>query len=246
MHSLSRLGWLNVTLLGAAACFAFGLTRELATSRPLPGLPARQAAPASPKGTADVSSLGVSVRRDERALYSAIADKNIFSPSRSNTSVIADGPGGKPFLHGVVMNDLKSRAYLEDPASKKIFGYAVGDSVGGGRLDAIRADRVVIVRSEGPMEVLLRDPSKPRPTATVTASATGAAIPTSTPAPQPIPSAGPSPGSLPGPFPVPVAGAAGSPAPPRPLQSIPPDFLRRPRVATQPEEPASVPRSAPQ
>jgi hypothetical protein len=235
MHSLSRLGWLNVTLLGAAACFAFGLTRELATSRPLPRAPARQAAPASPKGTADVPSLGVSARRDERVLYSAITDKNIFSPSRSNTSAIADGPGGKPFLHGVVVNDMKSRAYLEDPASKKIFGYAVGDSVGGGRLDAIKADRVVILRSEGPMEVLLRDPSKPQPTATVTASATGAVIPPSQPGLQPIPSAGPSPGSLPSPLPVQVAGAAGSPAPPRPLQSIPPDFLRRPRVAPQPE-----------
>ena len=233
MHSLPRLGWLNLTLLGAAACFAFGMTRELAASRPLPGPPARQAASASPKATADVSPPGVSVQRDERALFSAIADKNIFSPSRSNTSAIADSPGGKPFLHGVVVNDRKSRAYLEDPASKKIFGYAVGDSVGGGRLDAIKTDRVVILRSEGPMEVLLRDPSKPQPTATVTASATGAAIPTSLPALQPIPSAGPSPG----PLPVQVAGAAGSAAPPRPLQSIPPDFLRRPRVATQPEEP---------
>ena len=242
MHSLSRLGWLNVTLLGAAACFAFGMTRELAASRPLPGLPARQAAPASPKGTADASSLGVSARRDERALYSAIADKNLFSPSRSNTSVIADGPGGRPFLHGVVVNDRKSRAYLEDPASKKIFGYALGDSVGGGRLDAIKADRVVILRSEGPMEVLLRDPSKPQPKAIVIADATGPAIPPSQPALQPIPSAGPPSG----PLPVAAAGAAGSSAPPRPLQSIPPDFLRRPRVAPQPEEPASVPRSAPQ
>ncbi len=233
MHSPSRLGLLNVTLLGAAACFAFGMTRELAASHPLPGLPARQAASASPAGTADVSSLGVSARRDERALFSSIADKNIFRPSRSNTSAIADGPGGKPFLHGVVVNDRKSRAYLEDPASKKIFGYAVGDSVGGGRLDAIKADRVVILRSEGPMEVLLRDPSKPQPTATVTASATGAAILTPLPALQPIPSAGPPSG----PLPVPAAGAAGSPAPPRPLQSIPPDFLRRPRVAPQPEEP---------
>jgi len=237
MHSLSRLGWLNVTLLGAAACFAFGLTRELSASHPIPGPPARQAASASPTGTGGVSSVGVSGRRDERILYSAIADKNIFSPSRSNTSAIADGPAGKPFLHGVVVNDRMSRAYLEDPVSKKILGYAVGDSVGGGRLDAIKADRVVILRSEGPTEVLLRDPSRPQPTATVTAGATGAAIPTSLPALQPIPSAGPSPGSSPSPSPVQVAGAAGSPAPPRPLQSIPPDFLRRPRVAPQAEEP---------
>src|SRR5262249_3816140 len=236
MHSLPRLGWLNLTLLGAAACFACGMTRELAASRPLPGPPARQPASASPKAPADVSPPGVSVQRDERALFSAIADKNIFSPSRSNTSAIADSPGGKPFLHGVVVNDRKSRAYLEDPVSKKILGYAVGDSVGGGRLDAIKAYRGGILRLEVPTEVLLRDPSRPQPTATVTAGASGAAIPTSLPALQPIPSAGSSPGSSPSPLPVQVADAAGSPAPPRPLQSIPQDFLRRPRVAPQPEE----------
>jgi len=104
---------------------------------------------------------------------------NLSSPSRAETVATSGSPGAapaaaKPFLRGVVLNDTKSRAYLGDPASKKVFGYVVGDSVGGGRLDAIKADRVIIVRLEGPVEVLLRDPSKPQPTATVSAGATGA------------------------------------------------------------------------
>jgi hypothetical protein len=232
--SSSRLVLLYVILLGVAAYFAFGLTRELSASRPLPERPARQAASVSPAGTAAMSSVDVSARRDERGLYSSIAAGNLFSPSRTDTVATAGDPGAKPFLHGVVIDGMKSRAYIEDPASKKVFGYVVGDSVGGGRLDAIKADRVVIVRPEGPVEVvLLRDPSEPQSTVTVTAGANGATIPPSLPGLRPTPSAGLSPGLSP----VPGSGAPGSPAPPRPLQSIPPDFLRRPPVPPQPEEP---------
>jgi hypothetical protein len=204
----SRLVLLNVVLVGVVAYFAFGLTRELSASRPLPGHPARQAASVSPSDPAGTSPVSASARPDERGRYGSIAAKNLSSPSRAETVATAGGPGAtpaaaKPFLRGVILNDTKSRAYLEDPASKNAFGYVVGDSVGGGRLDAIRADRVVIVRPEGPVELLLRDPPKPQPTAPVTAGA---------------------------------AGAAGAPAPPLPLQSIPPDFLRRSPVLPQPEE----------
>jgi hypothetical protein len=204
----SRLVLLIVVLLGVVAYVAFGLTRELSASRPLPEHPARQAASVSPSGPAATSPVSASARPDERALYGSIAAKNLANPSRAETVATVGGPGAapaaaNPILRGVVLNDTKSRAYLGDPASKKVFGYVVGDSVGGGRLDAIKADRVVIVRLEGPVEVLLRDPSKPQPTATVSAGATG---------------------------------APGAPAPPRPLQSIPPDFLRRPPVLPQPEE----------
>jgi hypothetical protein len=66
-------------------------------------------------------------------------------------------------LHGVVLDGPKSRAYLEDPLVKRTFGYAVGDTLGG-RVESIAADRVVIGRGDESVEVLLRDPSKPRPT----------------------------------------------------------------------------------
>ena len=60
------------------------------------------------------------------------------------------------------MDGPKSRAYLEDPLLKRTFGYAVGDTVGGGRVESIAADRVVIGRGEGLLEVLLHDPSRTR------------------------------------------------------------------------------------
>src|SRR5262249_40367156 len=98
--------------------------------------------------------------------YAVIATKNLFSPTRSEASagpVAAAGP--KPLLHGVVMDGSKSRAYLEDPALKRTFGYSVGDQIGGGHLEAIGADRVTIARPAGLIEVLAQDPAKPKPAA---------------------------------------------------------------------------------
>ena len=72
------------------------------------------------------------------------------------------------------MDGPKSRAYLEDPVVKRTFGYAVGDTLGGGRVESIAADRVVIGRGDGSVEVLLHDPSKPRPTPPAPGPAGGA------------------------------------------------------------------------
>jgi hypothetical protein len=60
------------------------------------------------------------------------------------------------------MDGQMSRAYLEDPVAKRTFGYAIGDTVAGGRVRSISADRVVIARPDGLVEVLLQDPAKPR------------------------------------------------------------------------------------
>jgi hypothetical protein len=65
----------------------------------------------------------------------------------------------------VVVLGARSRAYLEDPTEKRVFGYAVGDFIAGGRLERIFDDRVVIRMPEGLLEVLLHDPAKPRPSA---------------------------------------------------------------------------------
>jgi len=47
--------------------------------------------------------------------------------------------------------------------TKRVAAYRVGDPVAGGTLTTIAADRVIIARPEGPLDVRLRDPSKPRP-----------------------------------------------------------------------------------
>ena len=98
--------------------------------------------------------------------------KYLFSPSRTEGAPrSAQKPAvplpPKPILLGVVVDGPSSRAYLEDPSTKRVFGYQVGDSVAGGKLEKIADDRIQISRSDGVMDVLLSDPTKPRPPAPV-------------------------------------------------------------------------------
>ena len=164
------LRMLNIALALVGCLLAAALTRELVAAHPLPSPPLPRATRAvatapPPSASAPPSTAG----------YGVIATKNLFSASRSETAagpVAAAGP--KPVLHGVVLDGPKSRAYLEDPLVKRTFGYAVGDTLGGGRVESIAADRVVIGRGDGSVEVLLRDPSKPRPTPPAPGPAGGA------------------------------------------------------------------------
>jgi hypothetical protein len=180
-----RLLVVNV-LVGLLGClFAAGLIRELLTPLRLPPpapphavQPARVVSPAPAPPAAGTS-------------YAVVASRNLFSPTRSEAAAgpaVAAGP--KPFLHGVVMNGPKSRAFLEDPVAKRTFGYSVGDAVAGGRVQSISADRVIIARPDGLLEVLLQDPAKPSPPSTAPAAAPGAGAPaTGTPGPRRIPGA---------------------------------------------------------
>lgn len=167
---MSALRMLNIALALVGCLLAAALTRELVAAHPLPSPPLPRATRAvatapPPSASAPPSTTG----------YGVIATKNLFSASRSEAAagpVAAAGP--KPVLHGVVLDGPKSRAYLEDPLVKRTFGYAVGDTLGGGRVESIAADRVVIGRGDGSVEVLLRDPSKPRPTPPAPGPAGGA------------------------------------------------------------------------
>ena len=182
-----RLFIVNV-LVGALGClFAAGLIREVGTGHPLPPVPAPRASQTAPE------LVGAPPASPEPIVtYQTIATKNLFNPARSEVtvaSVAASGP--KPVLHGVMIDGDKSRAYLEEPPAKRVFGYAVGDTIAGGRLDSIRSDRVVIARPEGPVEVLLHDPSKPRPVAPAAAGPAGQRVPLEPPR-SPVPGAVPS------------------------------------------------------
>jgi hypothetical protein len=164
--SSSRLLPLNLLLALLGCALAAGLIRELLASRPLPSPPTPRIGP-----SAEVAAVTAPPAASEA--YAVIATKNLFSPGRSEAPIgptnTATSP--RPVLHGVVIDGAKSRAYLEDPQLRQVFGYAVGDPIGGGRLESIAADRVVIARADRPVEVLLKDPSKPRP-------AESAAVPT--------------------------------------------------------------------
>jgi hypothetical protein len=173
-----RLLIVNVLLGIVSVALATGIVRTLVVKRSLP-LPAaaRVASAPPPAATSTSADPGLSS-------YAVIASRNLFNPARSETLATAAGPVSKPILHGVVLDGAKSRAFLEDPAVKRVAGYSVGDTIGGGQIQRITDDRVVIARPEGLLEVLLQDPSKPRP-----APISGAPASPALPSPQTAPGA---------------------------------------------------------
>jgi hypothetical protein len=172
----------NLGLAALALVLAVALGRELVYSRPLPGPP--QIRPAASAAIAQVGEAPVqpqldsSVARDAPAnggssANEVIASGNLFDPSRSSAGADAAPTGPRPLLYGVVAGEgVKGRAYIEDPVTKVVRGYQIGDTVAGWRLDQIREDRVVIAGAErGMLEVLLREPTKPRPAMLASAAA---------------------------------------------------------------------------
>lgn len=162
---MSKKFWaVNLVLAGVAVLFAVSLVRDLTHSRSLPPPPAPRRAPAG----LPAQDAGESPIAGERlGTYNVIVAKHLFNPSRAEGGPAPAAPAAplppKPLLLGLVVDGPKSRAYLEDPTTKRVFGYQIGDSVAGGRLEQIAGDKVVITRPDGAMEILLRDPSKPRP-----------------------------------------------------------------------------------
>jgi len=167
-----RLLVLNAVLAILCVVFAVGIVRTLRVKHPVPA-PAqaaqRAAAASQPPATTQAGDPGLDA-------FAVIAAQNLFNPGRSETAAVAVSVA-KPILHGVVIHGAQSRAYLEDPTAKRVAGYSVGDTMGGGKIQKIADDRVVIARPEGLIEVLLQDPSKPRPAPTATAVPAGAAAP---------------------------------------------------------------------
>lgn len=158
-----RLVLLNIPVVAIGLAFAGLLGREFLVSRPLPPPPALRA-------SAPPSTLGGTAAPDQSpasdpGAYTMIAARNLFNPSRSESSGLAAAKqaGGRPVLHGVVLDGQRSRAYIEDPLAKGVFGYTVGDTVGQGQIKTISADRITITSPEGNFELLLHDPSKPKP-----------------------------------------------------------------------------------
>ena len=165
-----RLLVLNAVLAILCVIFAVGIVRTLLVKRPVPAPAAQRAAAASqPTATTEAGDPGMDA-------FAVITAQNLFNPGRSETAAVAVSVA-KPILHGVVIHGAQSRAYLEDPTAKRVAGYSVGDTIAGGKIQKIADDRVVIARTEGLIEVLLQDPSKPRPAPTATAVPAGAAAP---------------------------------------------------------------------
>ncbi|HBH03972.1 MAG TPA: hypothetical protein DDZ42_19010 [Candidatus Rokubacteria bacterium] len=199
-----RLLAVNVLLAGVSLLSIAYIARELVLAPPpiAAQLPRPAAAPAAPPAPADARVA------PPAGAYATIASRNLFSPTRSETAAgAAAGPAfAKPTLYGVVLRNGAPIAYLEDPATKRTAGYRIGDRIGGGTVQAINADQVVLASPAGEISVRLRDPSKPR---------------------APVPSAA-QPG-IPG---RPTAAPPGTPQPTTPGVLIPPRTLPMPGLTT--------------
>jgi hypothetical protein len=157
-----RLLAINVVLACVAVLCVALIVKQVATSRP--SAPARGRAPVG-------SSVNPAPAADSKLppqAYNVITTRNLFSPTRSETAGpgiagVAQAPIVKPNLHGVVLREGSPIAYLEDPLTKRIAGYRIGDPIAGGTVQTISADAVMISRPDGMVDVRLRDPSKPRP-----------------------------------------------------------------------------------
>ena len=204
--------------------------RELRVPPPQPNT-AKRSAPAATAGTTAAPVVAV-----PPGGYNVVASRNLFSPTRSEapaTAVAAGPPVAKPNLYGILMIDPSPVAYLEDPMTKRVAAYRLGDTVAGGTLTQIAPDHVVLNRPEGDINVRLRDPAKPRlaapatpgqpqpggaaPIAPTTPGAVG--VPTqpgasSQPAPQPQP-------------PVPSVVLPPGTPPVLPRRPLPPNLSRR-------------------
>ena len=200
---------LDGLLVIASIFFATQIWRSIVAPSPIAG--ARSRPPAASASLARGPAATPAGARAPLASYAVIGTKSLFSPARTEGEAAA-GPaqsGPKPFLYGVVLATDLSIAYLEDPGSKRVTGYRVGDAIAGGTLTIIAPDHVVLKRSDGMVDVPLRDPAKPRAALPEAAPPAGGAptapAPTAFPQPSPVPGVPPQlPASaLPGAFPQP-------------------------------------------
>jgi Type II secretion system protein C len=172
---------LDILLVIAAGALAVHLYRVGTAT------PAARAAPPPASAAPTPPATPTATPTPALATYTVVAERNLFSPTRNEAGpeppkptagtapLAANAP--KPRLYGIVMGrDGGPRAYLEDPRTRRVFGYEVGDTVADSRVERIGNDRVVLRRGGESYEVLLRDPSKPRP-----APAPGAAAPAAPP-----------------------------------------------------------------
>jgi hypothetical protein len=200
-----RLPLLTVLLVGVALAFAGLIVRELTST---PRAPAPRPQPAASVAAGAPAAASAASAPGAGANYSVVASRNLFSPTRSEAPVAPPAPPPpapvlpKPNLFGVVLIEGTPVAYLEDPVSKRVARYRVGDSVAGGTVKAIESDTVMLLRPEGQVTVRLHDPTRPR-----SAAPTAPGMPVTPGGPSPL-------GGI----------------PPQPGQVMPPSAVRRPPI----------------
>ena len=133
------LAAVNLALAAVAALLVLYIGRQFVAPTSLPVGGRRAAAPTA-------SAAAIETARSPASAYNVVASRNLFSPTRT------EAPSS-----GVI-------AYLEDPTTKRVAGYRVGDRILGGTVQSIKVDAVTIDAPGGAMDVRLHDPGRPRAT----------------------------------------------------------------------------------
>lgn len=226
-----KLLLINALLIAIAAGSVVFIARQVMAPMPIPQAGKGRAPVAEAERPAEPG-------RPPAAAYNMVASKNLFSPTRTeapvNPAAAATANVPKPNLFGVVLREGAPIAYLEDPTTKRVSGYRIGDAVAGGTVQAINSDSVSISRPDGKMDVRLRDPGKPRPAGQpATAAATPGVQPVLN---QPLPGVIPPTVAAPAQPPVVAGQPAIGPQPGQPgvqppiipgRRPLPPNLLRR-------------------
>ena len=216
-----RLPLITIVLAVIALTFAGLIVRELTRPPRVPTARAQPAASVSPTQPAPATPAAAA----PPANYTVVASRNLFSPTRSEAPVTPPAPPPvapvlpKPNLFGVVLLEGAPVAYLEDPVTKRVARYRVGDHVAGGTVKEIGSDTVMLTRPEGQVTVRLHDPTRPRPAAPTTpAGQTGPGVPPQGVMPEGRPTTPP---SITTPRRPPIPGALGR-IPAQPTDAAPP------------------------
>jgi hypothetical protein len=187
---LKRLPLVTLLLVGISLALAAVIVQEV-TAPPRRSVPRSQPAPAAGGAAPAAASPAPAAPGG----YVVIATRNLFSPTRTEAPPPPPGPPvavapvinlPKPNLYGVVLQDGTPVAYLEDPTTKRVIRYRVGDSVAGGTLKTINSDSVVLSRPDGQIAVRLHDPTRPRPALPISPQAPGAPGTPGPGVPQPV------------------------------------------------------------
>ena len=166
----------NLALAAVAVVLVVYIARQFMVAMPMPTTGRRAPSPA-------VTATTTEQQRAPAGAYNVVASRNLFNPTRTEgaSAGIATGtPLVKPNLFGVVVRENGSIAYLEDPMTKRVAGYRIGDRILGGTVQAIKGDVVTLDIPGGPMDVRLHEPGKPRAvpaTATATPPSVAPALP---------------------------------------------------------------------
>ena len=76
-------------------------------------------------------------------------------PSTANEAAPSERTADTPHLDGIVLGENGWTAYIEDPVTKVVHAYHVGDTLGDRTIETIEDTRVVLRGSAGRLEIRL-------------------------------------------------------------------------------------------